>query len=249
MSGAMPTRWAILIDLDGTLVDSAPDIAAAANRMLAELGAPPLPTGTVRGFIGNGVAALVRRVLAATSCSRDTDPELALAVFHRHYTDCNGRHGTPYAGVLHGLATLRSLGYRLACVTNKPRAYTLPLLEMTGLSSHFNVVVCGDSTPAMKPDPAPLLSACRRLGAQAGECAMVGDSEVDIAAARAVGMPVYIVRHGYHGEAGLAALRCDAVIDSFNELPGLLCHARRPDAMASPGQETSIQAIMRGAGG
>lgn len=222
MVAALPARRAILIDLDGTLVDSAPDIAAAANRMLAELGAPSLPDDTVRSFIGNGVPTLVRRVLAATPCLRDTGHALALAMFDRHYGDCNGRHGAPYPGVLQGLGRLHRLGHPLACVTNKPRAHTLPLLDMTGLSRYFGAVVSGDSTPAMKPDPAPLLDACCKLGVEPGHCVMVGDSEADVAAARAAGMPVYIVRYGYHGKGGLAALACDAVIDSLDELPGML---------------------------
>ena len=222
MVAALPSRRAILIDLDGTLVDSAPDIAAAANRMLAELGAPSLPDDTVRSFIGNGVPTLVRRVLAAMPCLHDTSHALALAMFDRHYGDCNGRHGAPYPGVLQGLGRLHRLGHPLACVTNKPQAHTLPLLDITGLSRYFSAVVSGDSTSAMKPDPAPLLDACSRLGVEPAHCLMVGDSQADVAAARAAGMPVYIVRYGYHGKGGLAALTCDAVIDSLDELPGIL---------------------------
>ena len=222
MDTILTSQRAILIDLDGTLVDSAPDIAAAANRMLAGLGAPPLPANTVRSFIGNGVPALVRRVLGASSSLHETDHDLALAMFIRHYSDCNGLHSAPYPGVLQGLVTLQRLGYPLACVTNKPQRYTLPLLDVTGLSSYFSAVVCGDSTIAMKPSPAPLLDACHRLGAQPNHCVMVGDSAVDVSAAGAAGMPVYIVRYGYHGETELAALNSDALIDSFDELPALL---------------------------
>lgn len=237
MGAVSPSGRAILIDLDGTLVDSAPDIAAAANRMLAELGAPPLPGSKVRSFIGNGVPTLVRRTLAATPCLKDADQDLALAAFYRHYSDCNGRHGAPYPGVLQGLSALHRLGYRLACVTNKPQGYTLPLLEISGLSSFFSAVVSGDAMPEMKPHPAPLLSACRMLGVEPDDCVMVGDSEVDVAAARAAGMPVCIVRYGYHGRAGLAALRCDAFLDSFTELPGMLGDPRRLGAASGPAQK------------
>jgi phosphoglycolate phosphatase len=240
MGAVLPSARAVLIDLDGTLVDSAPDIAAAANRMLVELGAPPLPGGTVRGFIGNGVPTLVRRTLAATPSLKDADHDQALAVFYRHYRYCNGRHGALYPGVLQGLSALHRLGYRLACVTNKPQAYTLPLLDIMGLSAYFSAVVSGDTMPEMKPHPAPLLSACHRLGVPADDCVMVGDSEVDVAAARAAGMPVYIVRYGYHGRAGLAALRCDAFIDSFTELPGLLCSPRREHSASERRQTISI---------
>ena len=227
MAIAAPHRRAVLVDLDGTLVDSAPDLAAAANRMLAQLGAPPLPLATVRGFIGKGVANLVRRVLASTDGTAHVGEASALAMFEQHYTECNGRHSALYPGVLEGLSMLEWLGYPLACVTNKPRSYTTALLDSMGLSAYFGAVVCGDAVTALKPDPAPLLSACLELGAAPALCVMVGDSEADATAASRAGMPVYLVRYGYQDAAGLAALRCDGLIDAMTELPALLCRPER----------------------
>jgi phosphoglycolate phosphatase len=218
-----PHRRAVLVDLDGTLVDSAPDLAAAANQMLAQLGAAPLPLATVRSFIGRGIAGLVQQVLASADGLAHVGEADALALFERHYTECNGCHSACYPGVIEGLSTLEWLGYPLACVTNKPRPYTMALLEAMGLSACFDTVVCSDAATPLKPDPAPLLRACHQLGVQPALAVMVGDSEADATAASRAGMPVYLVRYGYSGAAGLAALRCDGLIDALTELPGLLC--------------------------
>ncbi|MGN6701552.1 MAG: phosphoglycolate phosphatase [Burkholderiaceae bacterium] len=221
MRSAASTR-AVLIDLDGTLVDSAPDIVIAANRLLGELGAPSLPFETVAGFIGRGVPNLVRRVVASSDRLAATTEAEGLAIFYRHYAESNGRYGKVYPGVIPGLVALRDLGFRLGCVTNKPLAYTVSLLERMGLAQYFGAVVAGDSLHQMKPHPAPLLDACLQLGVAPTHGAMVGDSEVDVAAGRAAGMPVYIVRYGYPGAGGLEALHPDRFIDSFTELPDLL---------------------------
>jgi phosphoglycolate phosphatase len=224
---------AILVDLDGTMIDSAPDIAAAVNRMLAQLDAPPLPIDTVRGFIGWGVAHLVRQVMAHAPGVRPADEAAALALFERHYLDCNGHHSTIYPGVLQGLTTLRGLGYALACVTNKPRPYAEPLLDALGLSPCFDTVACGEPALPLKPHPALLLAACRRLGAQPAQCVMVGDSGVDASAAGRAGMPVYLVRYGYHNGASPDAAPCNGYIDALDELPALLGHM--PAAVSARG--------------
>lgn len=222
MSGYDPAERAILIDLDGTLVDSAPDIVIAANRLLGELGAPVLPFEIVSGFIGKGVPNLVRRVLASSETLAAVTEADAQVIFYRHYEESNGRFGKLYPGVLQGLDAMQRLGYRLACVTNKPLAYTHPLLEMMGVKDYFRVVLGGDSLQQMKPHPAPLLDACLQLGVSPRNGVMLGDSEVDVAAARAANMPVYIVRYGYPGPGGLEALTPDAFIESFTEMPTLL---------------------------
>ncbi|MFC3107490.1 phosphoglycolate phosphatase [Undibacterium arcticum] len=216
------SQRAVLIDLDGTLVDTAPDIVEAASRMLQELGAPPLPVKTVSGFIGNGVPNLVRRVLEASAIKSAVQEHQALTLFYRHYRDTNGRFGQIFSGVRDGLTALQQAGYRLACVTNKPHAFTEPLLALTGLAAYFEVVVAGDSIAQMKPDPEPLLHACRQMQVDPALCVLVGDSEVDVAAARAARMPVYIVRYGYPGPDGYSGMQCDALIESFDELPALL---------------------------
>jgi phosphoglycolate phosphatase len=212
----------VLIDLDGTLVDTAPDIVEAANRMLRALGAAPLPSKTISGFIGNGVPTLVRRVLAAGAIAPVADEEGAQSLFHRHYEDTNGRFGKVFPGVVEGLDALRRVGYKLGCVTNKPQAATVALLALTGLAGYFEVVVAGDSIAQMKPHPEPLLHACRELGLDPALGVLVGDSAVDVAAALAAHMPVYIVRYGYPGPAGHAAMRGVAFIDSLAEMPALL---------------------------
>ncbi|MDB5916116.1 MAG: Phosphoglycolate phosphatase [Massilia sp.] len=215
----------VLIDLDGTLVDTAPDIVEAANRMLGALGAAPLPSRTVSGFIGNGVPTLVRRVLAAGAMAPVADEEGALRLFHRHYEDTNGRFGKVFPGVVEGLDALRQAGYRLGCVTNKPQAATTALLAMLGLAGYFEVVVAGDSIAQMKPHPEPLLYACREMGFEPAQGVLVGDSGVDVAAALAARMPVYIVRYGYPGPGGHAGMHGAVFIDSLAEMPALLAAA------------------------
>jgi len=217
---------AVLIDLDGTLVDSAPDIVEAASRMLVDLGSAPLPFKIVAGFIGRGVPNLVRRVLDTALIAQRVDAIEAEALFHRHYHDTNGRFGGLFPGVVAGLEALRREGYRLACVTNKPRLLAAPLLAMSGLAPYLDVLVGGDSVQQMKPHPEPLRHACRLLEVDPGQAVLVGDSPVDVAAARAVGMPVCVVRYGYAGPGGPAALGADALVDSMEELPTLLTPLR-----------------------
>ena len=229
------TGQAVLIDLDGTLVDTAPDIVEAVNRMLLDWSAPPLPFATVRGFIGHGVPTLIRRVLQASAVHRDE--QLALALFLRHYRDTNGRFGQVFPGVRDGLEALRQAGYRLGCVTNKFSAPTAALLDIHALAPWFDVVVAGDTLGQMKPKPEPLLHACRAMQASLERCVLVGDSPVDVAAARAAQMPVYIVRYGYPGADGHAAMQCDALIDSLGDLPALLGAHR-----ATPGKAANYKA-------
>jgi phosphoglycolate phosphatase len=212
---------AVLADLDGTLVDTAPDIVEAVSRMLRDWGAAPLPFDTVRGFIGNGVPTLVRRVLHASGAAR-RDEQGAVAHFQRHYRDTNGRFGRVFPGVREGLQALRQAGYRLGCVTNKPAAPTAALLDIHGLAPWFDVVVAGDTLDRMKPAPEPLLHACRAMQASPARCLLVGDSHVDVAAARAAQMPVYIVRYGYPGPDGHDAMQCDGFIDTLEDLPAML---------------------------
>jgi phosphoglycolate phosphatase len=217
----MDIHSAVLLDLDGTLVDTAPDIFEAVSRMLRDQGAPPLPFDTIRGFIGNGVAALVRRVVQA-SRGACLDEALALALFHRHYRDTNGRYGHVFPGVREGLQALRRAGYRLGCVTNKPQGPTAALLHIHALAHCFDVVLCGDSLAQMKPHPEPLLQACRTLHVSPARSVLVGDSHVDVAAAKAAHMPAVIVRYGYPGADGHAAMQCAAFIDSLEDLPAVL---------------------------
>jgi phosphoglycolate phosphatase len=215
-------RNAVLIDLDGTMVDTAPDIVAAANSMLKDFDAMPLPFDTVSGFIGNGVANLVRRSLETAGLGQRVDIARALPVFEQHYAHTNGRLGRVFPGVAAGLRALRQKGYRSACVTNKPEALAAALLNRTGLANYLDVLVAGDTLTRMKPSPEPLWHACHLLDVEPGHGAMVGDSPVDVAAARAAGLPVFIVSYGYAGAGGADSLDCDALIDSFEALPTIL---------------------------
>jgi phosphoglycolate phosphatase len=221
-------RKAVLVDLDGTMVDTAPDIVAAVGHMLDEFGTAPLPFATVSGFIGKGVPNLVRRSLEAAGLERRVGGDHALAVFHRHYAQTNGRVGGVFPHVAVGLGELQRLGYRLACVTNKPQALAAQLLLMTGLARYLDVLVAGDSIAQMKPDPEPLWHACRLLDVQPEHSVLVGDSPVDVTAARAAGLPVFIVRYGYAGPQGSSALQCDGLIDSLAAMPAILASRDSP---------------------
>lgn len=223
-----PPPRAVLVDLDGTMVDTAPDLAVAVNGMLAELACAPMTAATVGSFIGHGAPRLVARVLAAAGLAGTISQAEAEVLFYRHYQRTNGRFGTPYPGVRDGLAALQAAGYRLACVTNKPLAFAEALLDTAGLRRYFGAVVGGDSIAAMKPSPRPLLHACVLLGVDPLHALMVGDSAVDAAAAGAAGMPVWLVSYGYPGPADAAALRGARFIDTLEQLAPLLAAASSP---------------------
>lgn len=214
----------VLLDLDGTLVDSVPDLAASVDWMMGELGLPAHGESRVRDWVGNGVERLVMRALTGELWS---DPpaesfERALPLFRTAYTERNGRHSRLFPGVAGGLEYLRGAGYRLGCVTNKAEAFTLPLLRALGIDGYFGVVVSGDTLPQKKPDPAPLLHAAERLGVAPSQALMVGDSEHDVKAARAAGFQVVCVSYGYNHGRDIATALPDAVVDSLEQLRTLL---------------------------
>jgi len=192
---------AVLVDLDGTLVDTAPDLSAAVNATLADLGCAALEIERVRSFIGEGIAVLVRRSLEARLNARVAESSLATAMerFESHYAAANGCHSALYAGVLEGLRAMRARGLKLACVTNKPMRFTEPLLGRFGLLELFDTIIGGDTSRAKKPDPEPVLEACRRLGVAPAACVLIGDSAHDARAARAAGVSFLAVPYGYAG--------------------------------------------------
>jgi phosphoglycolate phosphatase len=214
------TQNAILFDLDGTLVDSVPDLAAAVNVLLSELGRPALSLPEVTGMVGDGAAKLVERALAARGAAATSSPA-ALDRFLALYEADPIRLTKPYDGVPAVLDGLAAAGWRLGVCTNKPERATRAVLAGLGLARHFAAVIGGDSGPTRKPDPGPLLAALARLGGAPDSAAMIGDHRNDIAAARAAGMPVVFARYGY-GEATLAGLAPDAFIDRFADLPQAL---------------------------
>lgn len=214
------TDTAIIFDLDGTLVDSLPDLAAAVNEMLAERDRPPLPTAAVARMVGDGTPKLVERALAASGLA-DAPLGPALDRFLALYEAGATRLTRPYPGVSEVLDQLAAAGHRLAVCTNKPQRATAAVLEGLGLARCFAVVLGGDSLPVKKPDPGPLRAILDRLGVAPSQAAMVGDHRNDVAAAQAAGMRAVFARYGY-GAATLDGLRPDAEIGRFAELPPAL---------------------------
>ncbi len=211
---------AVLFDLDGTLLETIPDLAMAANRMLAALGRPALPVELIATFVGRGIGRLVERVLAG---SRDgpADAEAlkpAQALFEGFYSEESGRRSIPYPGVTAALARLREGGVPMAVVTNKPAAFTHPLLAATGLLPYFSSVVSGDTLPWKKPDPRPVLHACNELSVTPAQALFVGDSIHDFEAARGAGCEVWCVPYGYNQGQPIAASACDRLVEGLQEV-------------------------------
>jgi len=214
----------VMIDLDGTLIHTAPDLADCANRMLADLARAPFPLETVMTWIGNGVPRLVKRALTGEMWA---EPEAALfdralAIFQQHYAAHVSDLSRPFPGVVEGLAALKARGFRLACITNKAEAFTLPLLRVTGLQDYFEIVLSGDSLPKKKPDPLPLLHACKHFDILPDEMLLIGDSLNDAEAARAAGCHVFCVTYGYNEGRDVRELNCDAIVTSIHEASRLI---------------------------
>lgn len=205
---------AVIVDLDGTLLDTVADLAAAVNAMLADLGRTPLPLARVRDFVGKGAEVLVHRALTDTLDGRADAATFApaMAAFLRHYQRENGLHARCYPDVVEGLEAMRGAGLRLAVVTNKPHAFTVPLLHQQGLSGFFELVVSGDSLPRKKPDPMPMLHVCERFGVPPQRMLAIGDSVNDALAARAAGMCVMAVPYGYNEGLEVQSLDVDAIV-------------------------------------
>ncbi len=214
----------ILIDVDGTLVDSVPDLSYCVDEMMKALGMPERGEASVRLWVGNGVERLVMRALTN---SMDAEPEPALyekavAIFRELYAENTSRRSHLYDGVQVGLDYLKDSGYRLGCVTNKAGEFTLPILSDLGIKGYFEVIICGDDTPRKKPDPLPLLTAAQRLSVEPEKSLMLGDSQSDVKAARAAGFQIICMSYGYNHGEDIRSFDPDAVLDSFAELPQYL---------------------------
>lgn len=208
---------AAIIDLDGTMVHTAPDFQVAINRMRAEFGLAPLDVATIIEFVGKGSENLMRRVLAVDFGADEVERRFAAALdsYQRHYLDINGDYSSVYDGVHEGLASMQAQGIRLACVTNKPIAFARPLLEKTGLSQYFELVYGGDSLPKKKPDPLPMLTVCSDFALEPSEVVAIGDSSNDAEAARAAGCRSLTVPYGYNHGKPVQSVDTDGIVGTL----------------------------------
>lgn len=210
----------ISFDLDGTLVDTAAEIAEAANRTLDEFGLPRRPAHQIRDLIGRGAHALMSAVLAQAEEADLPPAAQVLARFDVHYAAVTGDFSSAYPGAHEALSLLRTHGLRLACVTNKEGVHARPLLQLHGLHRHFDLVVCGDSLPQQKPHASVLRAVASRLGVPREALVHVGDSAIDVMAARNAGVRVWALPHGYNAGRPIAEAGPDAI------LPDLMAVAR-----------------------
>lgn len=212
----------LIFDLDGTLIDSVPDLAVAVNHMLEELGRPAFDETTIRGWVGNGASMLVKRALSGQTVVDETmDPELfprALELFLNFYGKNLSASTVAYPQVKETLEALSKQKYRLAIVTNKPYAFVEPILQNLKIDHLFEYWIGGDSLSEKKPHPLPLQHVCRTLDVPIEASLMVGDSKNDIYAAQAAGMQVIGVSYGYNYEEDIAHFDPDVVLDSFEEI-------------------------------
>ena len=217
----MQALRAAIVDLDGTMIDTLGDFTVALGRMLDQLRLPAIERDAIERMVGKGSEHLVRSVLAHVGGAPDQF-SAAWQAYQRHYLAVNGEHSAVYPGVVEGLALLQARGLRLACLTNKPRNFAVPLLALKGLDGFFSVVFGGDAFERKKPDPLPLRRTCEALHCLPAETLMIGDSNNDAAAARAAGCPVVLVTYGYnHGEP-VRSVDADGFVESLAELAALL---------------------------
>lgn len=212
-----------MFDLDGTLINTAPQLAEAMNLTLANLGLKQLPESQITSYIGNGAEALIKRCLTGDLYGRPDAAlfEQAQSDFFAHYAN-NMSESLPYDGVVDGLQAVKSSGLKMACVTNKPEKFTLPLLQTSRLLDFFEVVVSGDSLPKKKPDPMQLQYICAKLGVLTVDALLVGDSNTDILAARAAGCAIVTVPYGYNQGKPIDVTMVDASIHNLSELTKIL---------------------------
>lgn len=211
---------AVLIDLDGTLLDTIPDLASAANATRVELGLAPLPQDTIASYVGKGTEHLIMLTLSNNptgSVPSASDIRQGLEIFGRHYHAVNGEQAILYPGVLEGLNAFKDAGLKMAVVTNKPTEFTHPLLNSAGLIDFFEHIVCGDTCARKKPDPMPLLHACDLLQVAPENTLAIGDSINDALAARAANITVLAVPYGYNEGMDVRTLEVDDIVMSIND--------------------------------
>ena len=226
----------VLIDVDGTLVDSVPDLAYCVNEMMRQLDMPTHSETRVREWVGNGVERLIHRALSG---QLDGEPDEALyergyPIFLDLYAENTSKRSHLYPGVKEGLDYLRQGDYRLGCVTNKAARFTHRLLKDLGIFDIFEIVISGDTLPKKKPDPLPLQHAAEFLGVKPESALLIGDSVSDVKAARAAGFQIVCMSYGYNHGVNISTSNPDAVIDSMNELPGLLEKRVNQETLSHP---------------
>lgn len=216
----------LLFDLDGTLVDSAPDLALALNKTLRDLHKEEFDEQTIRGWVGNGAKVLVQRGLSGSSfINEHLDAALiedALTIFLAHYQQCLCVKSALYDDVKQGLLALKSSGYRLAIITNKPAIFIQPMLNGLDIANVFELLIGGDTLAERKPHPAPLNYALTQLDVTAQQCLMIGDSKNDILAAKAANIDSIGLTYGYNYGEDIAFYQPQWCFDTFKELLTLL---------------------------
>jgi len=215
---------AVIIDLDGTMLDTVPDFHVAINHMRAEFELVPISKERVALLIGKGSEHLIDSVLAIDMDRSEVERnfERAMASYQRHYYAINGKNSTLYPGVLAGLEMMQTMGLRMACVTNKPIAFATPLLEQKGLAHFFEIVYGGDSLARKKPDPMPLLQVCADFDVAPAQVVAIGDSSNDAEAARAAGCQVLTVPYGYNHGRPIHESDSDGIVISLLEAASLI---------------------------
>lgn len=214
---------AVMVDLDGTMIDTLGDFVVALNRMLGDLSLPAVTHPQVGKWVGKGSENLIKNTLASSGVAMsEALYNRAWDRYQHHYLAVNGQHAHVFPGVLAGLRQMQGLGLRLACLTNKPTAFARPLLQNKGLDGFFEQTFGGDAFERKKPDPMPLIKTCEALGTVPARTLMIGDSSNDAQAARAAGCPVWLMTYGYnHGEP-IRAVDADGFADSLDNLRCLL---------------------------
>ena len=214
----------IMIDVDGTLVDSVPDLSWCLDETLKQVGLPPRGETAAREWVGNGVIRIVERGIA-NDLDAAHDPEIfkkAMPIFRELYAENTSKRSALYPGVREGMDYLATLGIKIGCITNKDAQFTHPILKDLGLWDDFEIVISGDTLEKKKPDPLPLLHGTKELGADPKKSLMLGDSTSDVKAARAAGFDIICMSYGYNHGVDIRDSNPDVVIDSFVELKGLI---------------------------
>lgn len=224
MSAVLQNIRAIAIDLDGTLLDTIPDLCGAVNRALADLNFAPLPIDLVKTFVGKGLGEHMRKSLRAAMGREADDAEKAhaMGLYRAHYAAHIADHTTIYAGVVAGLDAFKARGLLLSVVTNKWTSYSETLLAHFKLNAYFEHIVCGDTLISNKPDPGMLFYSAGRFGVHPREMLMIGDSGNDSRAAQAAGVPVVLMTYGYSEGENLVDLHANAIVSTFTAIPALL---------------------------